>query len=585
MPTTPSATLDSLSLGFRDRFLSYDELTRQVEAWAGAFPDVCRLTTIGKTPEGRQLWLLTLGPDPDRVRPSAWVDGNMHASELCGSSVALAIAEDILRLHLRRDGEKSGPELSTTVEARLRDVRFYVLPRMSPDGAEAVMATGRYVRSIPRDERPAQAHAHWRGEDVDGDGLALSMRVRDPAGEMVDSAEFPGLLLPRGIDDAPPYYKVYPEGVIENFDGSNVPSPYFLSDNQTDLNRNFPYQWAPDSKQEGAGAFPLSEVESRSVVDFTAQHPEIYLWLNLHTFGGVFIRPLGDKPDAKMNQRDLALFRQLGAWAEEITGYPMVSGSEEFTYEPDTPLHGDLTDYAYHQRGAVAYVVELWDLFKQAGLERKKRFVDNYTHLTRADMLKIAAWDRDKNAGRSLLPWRAFKHPQLGDVEVGGIDPRVGMWNPPASEMPGVCTAQTAHFLRTAALAPAVAVDAVETHALDAAQSSPLTCVTVTVANHGYLPTFILDSAKELTHNEPLWADVTCDGCELAEPSAAHREIGHLDGWGRGLFDGSGALYAVGTRGTTGARRVSWVVRGRGTMTVRAGSCRVGWVTRRIDIA
>ena len=66
----------------------------------------------------------------------------------------------------------------------------------------------------------------------------------------------------------------------------------------------------------------------------------------------------------------------------------MVSGSEEFTYEPDTPLHGDLTDYAYHQRGAVAYVVELWDLFKQAGLERKKRFVDNYTHLTRADMLR-----------------------------------------------------------------------------------------------------------------------------------------------------------------------------------------------------
>ena len=248
------------------------------------------------------------------------------------------------------------------------------------------------------------------------------MRVRDPGGEMVESSEHPGLLLPRGIDDPPPYYKVYPEGVIENFDGSNVPSPYFLSDNQTDLNRNFPYFWAPDAKQEGAGAYPLSEVESRSVVEFTSQHPEIFLWLNLHTFGGVFIRPLGDKPDTKMNPQDLALFRQLGAWAEELTGYPMVSGSEEFTYEPDTPLHGDLTDYAYHQRGAVAYVVELWDLFKQAGLERKKRFVDNYTHLTRADMLKIAAWDRDKNGGRSILPWRKFAHPQLGEVEVGGID-------------------------------------------------------------------------------------------------------------------------------------------------------------------
>ena len=137
-----------------------------------------------------------------------------------------------------------------------------------------------------------------------------------------------------------------------------------------------------------------------------------------------------------MNPEDLALYRQLGAWAEELTGYPMVSGCEEFLYEPDTPLHGDLTDYAYHQRGAVAYVVELWDLFKQVGFERKKRFVDNYAQLTRGGHARIAVWDRDKNAGRVVRPWRAFKHPQLGDVEVGGIDPRVGMWNPPPEEMP-----------------------------------------------------------------------------------------------------------------------------------------------------
>jgi hypothetical protein len=206
---------------------------------------------------------------------------------------------------------KANPGPSAVVAARLRDVRFYVLPRMSPDGAEAVLTNGRYVRSVPRDERPARAHAYWRCDDVDGDGLALTMRVRDAGGEMVESPEFPGLLLPRTIDDPPPYYKVYPEGFVENFDGSTVPTPHFLSDNQTDLNRNFPFFWAPDSKQEGAGAFPLSEIESRAVVEFAIAHPEIFLWLNLHTFGGVFIRPLGDKPDSKMNPEDLALFRQL----------------------------------------------------------------------------------------------------------------------------------------------------------------------------------------------------------------------------------------------------------------------------------
>ncbi|TSA16723.1 MAG: peptidase M14 [Betaproteobacteria bacterium] len=581
MSTSSTAALDALSLGFRQRFLTFNELTRQVQAWASAFPNFCRVTSIGQTPEGRDLWLLTLGPEPDRPRPSAWVDGNMHASELCGSSVALAVAEDVLRLHLKQGGESAGPVSSELAAARLRDVRFYILPRMSPDGAEAVLSTGRYVRSVPRDERPARAHAYWRCGDIDGDGLALAMRVQDPGGEMVESAEFPGLLLPRTIDDAPPYYKVYPEGMIENFDGNQVPTPHFLSDNQTDLNRNFPFFWAPDSKQEGAGAFPLSEIESRAVVEFATKHPEIFLWLNLHTFGGVFIRPLGDHPDTKMNQQDLALYRQLGAWAEELTGYPMVSGCEEFLYQPDTPLHGDLTDFAYHQRGAIAYAVELWDLFKQVGFERKKRFVDNYVQLTRADMLRLAEWDRDKNAGRVIRPWRKFTHPQLGEVEVGGIDPRVGLWNPPAEEMPRICAAQSAHYLRTAALAPAVAVDKVETTAL----SPELTRVTVTVANHGYLPTYILASAKALTHNEALWADVQCNGCELTDSDLAHREIGHLDGWGRGLFDGMGALYYTLTRGTTGARTLSWVVRGSGVVSLRVGSCRVGWTTRDISIA
>ena len=242
MTTTPSARLDELSLGFRDRFLSYDELTRQVRAWADAFPDVCRLTSIGRTPEGRELWLLTLGPDPDRARPSAWVDGNMHASELCGSSVALAIAEDILRLHLRPGRREVRAELSATVDGS--PARRPVL-RAAADVARR--------RGSGHDDGPLRAlHSARRAPGAGARALArrgrrrrrpgaVDARPRSRPAKWSSRAEFPGLLLPRGIDDAPPYYKVYPEGVIENFDGKNVPSPYFLSDNQTDLNRNFPY--------------------------------------------------------------------------------------------------------------------------------------------------------------------------------------------------------------------------------------------------------------------------------------------------------------------------------------------------------
>jgi hypothetical protein len=423
------ARLDALSKGFRARYLRHDDLTAQMRAWCEAFPHLARMQSLGSTPEGRPLWLLTLGPDADRTRPSVWVDGNMHAGEYAGSSVALAIAEDILRLHLDPAATLHG--LTPAVCDILREVRVFVMPRMSPDGAEAVLSTGRYVRSVPRDTRNAPLLPRWRHHDLDGDGLALVMRQEDPSGEFVESDDFAGLLVPRRLEDPGPYYKIYPEGTIEGWDGHTIPSPFYLQEYDVDLNRNFPFGWAPEERQLGAGRYAASEPESRAVVDFVSAHPEIFAWLNLHTFGGVFIRPMGDKPDTKMPAEDLAVWRQVGQWAEQCTGYPVVSGFEEFLYEPDTPLRGDLVDYGYAQRGAITYVCELWDLFQQLGIARKKPFVDHYSRFVREDYVTLARWDHAHNASRIVRPWHPFVHPQLGPVEIGGLDPRVGIWNPP----------------------------------------------------------------------------------------------------------------------------------------------------------
>lgn len=565
--------LAELHRGFRDSFLTYQQLTAQVHAWAEALPDLVRVSSIGQSLEGRELWLLTIGPEPDRTRPSVWVDGNMHACELAGSSVALAIAEDVIRLHLDAAAAQT-EHLPAHVVTNLREVLFYVLPRMSPDGAECVLTTGRYVRSAPRDRRLNQQHPRWRTGDVDGDGLSLLLRVPDPAGEFVESRDVSGVMLPRRLDDPPPYYRIYPEGHIENFDGFHIPQPGYLSDNQTDLNRNFPYSWKQEPEQAGAGAFPGSEPESRAVIEFASAHPEIFAWLNCHTFGGVFIRPLGDKPDNKMNPDDLAIFREIGKWSEEITGYPMVSGFEQFLYEPDKPIHGDLTDFAFYQRGTIAYVVELWDLFARLGMEKPDRFVDYYANMSDADVLTMARWDREHNHQRVFRPWRACQHPQLGQVEVGGIDPRFGLWNPPAEELPGVCLAQSAAFLRVASLGPRISVDTIDVH-----RTGDLTRLTVAVENHGYLPTYILASFKDLEHNEPLSIVARTEGdLELAAPTDARRVIGHLGGWGHGLHTGEAMPAYSRSRGNNSRAVASYVVRGRGTIHLRIGSCRVGWV-------
>jgi hypothetical protein len=574
---THSPTLATLHRGFRSAYLSYAELSAQLQAWADAYPELCQLESLGETPEGRSQWLLKVGREPQRIRPAAWVDGNLHSVELAGSSVALAIAEDVLALHL--EGTLHG--LSEGVCERLREVLFYVVPRISPDGAEHVLDSGRYVRSVPRDERLDRQRSRWLSRDVDGDGSSLLLRMKDAGGEFVESKEFPGLMLERTIEDAGPFYKIYPEGIIEPFDGRNVPPPRFLDDNPIDLNRNFPWSWAPPHEQVGAGPFPASEPESRHIVAFATRHPEIFVWLNLHTFGGVAIRPLGNGPDNKMDPSDLALFKQIEAWLLELTGYPTVSGFEEFLYEPDKPLHGDLSDYAYHQRGAISYVIELWDLFKRLGLPRPKRFVDYYQRLGPDALLRLAVWDRDENQGRVFRPWRPFRHPQLGEVEIGGLDPRVGVWNPSLSELDGVCRQHSQAFLRVAALSPALRVESARVVPL----GGQLSRVDLAVANHGYLPTTFLASAAQLEINEPIGIRCECDGATLVDAGQKHVTLGHLEGWGRGLHSGMGGVHYLRSTGSGHRAHVSYLVSGRGVLHLRIGSCRVGWIEHAVEVS
>ena len=577
--------LASLSLGFRTRYLDHDEISRQLAVWHAAFPSVTRLTSLGETAEGREIWCLAIGRSPDADQPAAWVDGNLHASELCGSSVALAVAEDLLALHAGASLDHLPAHLGTF----LQDVLVYVVPRISPDGAETVLKTGRYVRSSPIDDRKARGAAYWRSTDLDGDGFTGRMRVRHPDGEMVESATVTGMMLPRRIEDTGPFYKIYPEGEIVNFDGHHVPSPSFLSDNRYDLNRTFPWTWAPEHIQIGAGDYPGAMPETRAILDFTCARAFIHVWMNYHTFGGVFIRPLGDHPDAKMNQTDLAIYRELEAWAKQFTGYPTVSGFEDFLYQPDTPIRGDLSDYAYHQRGAMAVVCELWDLFAQLGIPATKPFAKVYEQVDTEYFERLARWDREHNAGRIFRPWKPWRHPQLGEVEIGGYDNRIGVWNPPYDRIDGICKAQSAVFLRMACLLPRVVIEILSVTPLEGALENPLTQVDLRVRNAGYLATYGLPSAKPLPFSEPLRMSFGAEaesrgGPVVVAPAARVLELGHLEGWGRGRDGGDFGFGGLETHGTEGEVHVRLMVRGAGELVVAVTSPRTGRSETRIQV-
>jgi hypothetical protein len=558
---------------FRRSYLNHRQIMELTGGWAQKWPAVVKRHTIGKSPEGREVIVLEIGLNGDKVRPAVWIDGNMHATELAGSSTALALAEDFIHLFTGTSAGRAAFDCLASSELEvLRQLTVYVCPRISPDGAEAALSSGRYTRSSPDDRRVARSQPRWRVKDMDGDGTAGYMRIKDPCGELVESSKVSGLLVPRRSGDEGPFFKLWPEGDIENFDGAHIPDPTMLSDNSVDFNRNFPWNWRPEPEQYGAGDYPGSAPETRAVIEFVTGRPNIFAWLNFHTYGGVFIRPLGHLPDHKMNQNDLAIFRQIAAWNSHYTGYPTVSGFEDFLYEPDKPLHGDLTEYAFHQRGAIALVCEIWDIFNRIGCKSGKKFIDYYFQIDREEIESLALWDKEHNHGRIVGTWRAFEHPQLGPVELGGYNPLIGVSNPPESFLPGICNDQARAFLKLAAMAPRIDLSA------EVSRVGDVCTLTVTTRNLGYLSTTVMESFKDLPINEPLvlrW-DAE-DGVEVLSPGGNQIEIGHLLGWGRGLHAQLSGLAMPVTTGSSSSRVTRLVVRGQGVLHLRVGNCRVGW--------
>jgi hypothetical protein len=58
-------------------------------------------------------------------------------------------------------------------------------------------------------------------------------------------------------------------------------------------------------------------------------------------------------------------------------------------------------------------------------------FFRTYAAQDRKEIGTLAEWDARENGSRVFAPWRPFHHPQLGEVEMGGIDPLRGIMNPP----------------------------------------------------------------------------------------------------------------------------------------------------------
>ena len=80
-------------------YLSYEELTTALQELAAAYPTMATLHAIGDSHRGRTVWLLELcnpATGAADTKPGYYIDANIHAEEISGTSVVLYTAWTLL---------------------------------------------------------------------------------------------------------------------------------------------------------------------------------------------------------------------------------------------------------------------------------------------------------------------------------------------------------------------------------------------------------------------------------------------------------------------------------------------------------
>jgi hypothetical protein len=479
------------------QYLDFSELKSEISRISAMFPSWCcvEIKALGQSLEGRDLLAIHIWPQGAGVaQPTLWFDANMHAQEFAGTNVVLAQLEHLSRL-ISQDKYKSQ--------------NYIFVPRLCPDGAECYFQNNLTNRSNPREQRPSTALGpHWVRKSLVPKKVRSDLRLpsflnpnrfgvmrrKNPAGLFTQDEEFPALMRRREWQDTGPFYDIFPEGIIENYDGWNVPPATATDRNQIDLNRNFPVDWEAGIGGGRSGPHTLSEPESRAVVEYSSQFPEIYAAINYHTYGGVFIRPPGTGPDTSLARHDAHAYTNFDEKLEALTGYPAVSCFAEFQYNPGEPIPGLLSHWMYYGLGAYCYVCELWDLPARMGkLERP--FIRSYRNWNKDTWRKFYLFDKNANSQTVFgHPWMAFEHPQLGPVEVSELPQAFGIANPPLSLLEEVIKPQIAvlDFLVQCAPRPTLSLKK------RSEESSVLT-----LRNEGFLPTHVSNQKLKALGKRP----------------------------------------------------------------------------------
>jgi len=137
------------------------------------------------------------------------------------------------------------------------------------------------------------------------------------------------------------------------------------------------------------------------------------------------LRPPSTAPSSAMFPDDLKWYVLFDGIGKNITGYER-AGDVYQDYGSGSPLFGHGPDFGYWYYGAIWYGDELWNSGKAT---------KDYNNDGEIDDLDRLIMNDEDYEGKLFSDWKPYTHPQLGEVEIGGWNPKFFSQNPPAEQL------------------------------------------------------------------------------------------------------------------------------------------------------
>ncbi|MFC1552016.1 M14 family metallopeptidase [Candidatus Latescibacterota bacterium] len=479
---------------------TYDEIMYFLEKWGNDYPDLIEYSSSGKSFEGRDIPLVILtnkktGKDTDK--PAMLIDSNVHGMELITSESAFWMLNYLIQQYNKDES------ITSLIDTKA----LYFRIMNNPDARELTLQTpySLYYSVRPYDDDRDGLLDEDPRDDLNDDGYVTMMRkkVGTNNGNFIQDPRDTSGRIMRRVQEGNGDWMILSEGIDNDGDGK------YNEDGigGINLSLNHPGVWKPNRRN---GEFPLSEPETRGLYLFISTHHNISIIHTMHSMAA-------DHVHSTATSEDQIFYEYFDREGKLITGYDSAGDSYDWSMErkltnpplfdnhlrppvyiPDWTIKPDAfpqkekgmlirstADHGYLNLGTIWYADELYAKYGNSIDYDKNGLFDDFDGLR---------WNDDACGGKGFIDWEKYRHPVLGDIEIGGFKLKFFGQNPLPEFLDEWCEKEAMFNIFLAQHLPQVEITTINVKPL---KEKHMFNITVKYTNTGYLPT-ALEQAKKM---------------------------------------------------------------------------------------